>query len=141
MKTIHFFKEDIRFTLRQQKELRQWIQSVIHKNKFHTDEINFIFCSDPYLLKLNKKFLQHDYYTDIITFDNSTQKKTITGDIFISYDRVKDNSNKFDTTFKDELHRVMIHGILHLIGFTDNTAKKKAEMRKLEEACLAMRKF
>jgi len=141
MNTIHFFKEDIQFTLRHQSELRKWMQSVIHKYNSQTDEINCIFCSDNYLLKLNKKFLQHDYYTDIITFDNASKKKSVSGEIFISYDRVKENSKMFGTTLKDELHRVMIHGVLHLLGFTDETAKKKAAMRKLEDACLAMRKF
>jgi probable rRNA maturation factor len=138
---IHFFKEDIRFRLLHQQELIGWIASAVHQNKFRLDEINYIFCSDEYLLRLNKKFLQHNFYTDIITFDNSSEKKTVSGDVFISFERVKANAEKFGTTLKNELHRVMIHGVLHLLGYKDKTKKDRKQMKEMEDLWLGKRKF
>ena len=88
---------------------------------------------------MNKEYLQHNYFTDIITFDNSTEKKTVEGDIFISVDMVMSNSKKFKTTFQDELHRVMIHGVLHLLGYSDKNPKAQATMRKMEDRWLERR--
>ncbi len=141
MNNIHFFKEDIRFRLLHQKELRRWINKAVGDTRFHLEEINFIFCNDPYLLNLNKQFLNHHFYTDIITFDTSSEKKKISADIFISIDSVKTNAEKFHSTFKDELHRVMIHGVLHLLGYQDKTKKDQAIMRKKEDEWLQKRKF
>ena len=138
---IRFFKEDVRFRLLKQKELSKWITSAAISHRFKIKEINYIFCSDKYLLNLNKKFLKHNFYTDIITFDNSSEKKTISGDIFISYESVKTNSKKFNSSLKDELHRVMIHGVLHLIGFKDKTPEDQKAMRKAEDEWLAKRRF
>lgn len=141
MKTIHFFKEDIRFRLLHQEELRKWITNAARENNFQPEEVNYIFCSDHYLLQLNKKFLDHNFYTDIITFDNSSGNKKISADIFISIDSVKTNAGKFQTGFKDELHRVMIHGMLHLLGYKDKTKKDQLVMRTKENEWLSRRKF
>ncbi|MBC7451730.1 MAG: rRNA maturation RNase YbeY [Cytophagales bacterium] len=138
---IFFFREETSYQLRQRTEIRLWLQAVARKEKFSITELNYIFCSDEYLLQVNKDYLDHDYYTDIITFDNSEQKAHIEGDIFISIDRVKENSSLHKTSMKDELHRVMAHGLLHLTGYKD---KKKAEqelMRKKEDSALALRGF
>lgn len=141
MNSIHFFKEDIRFRLLHKTELCKWIIRAVQNHSFQLSELNFIFCSDKYLLQLNKKYLNHNYYTDIITFDNSLEKKKISGDIFISVDRVKANAEKFKTTFKDELHRVIIHGVLHLLGFNDKSEKDKRVMKRMEDEWLSKRKF
>ena len=101
--------------------------------------INYIFTSDQYLLDINKQYLNHDYLTDIITFNNSTSNNLLEADIFISIERVKDNAKALQVQFIDELHRVMIHGILHLLGFDDKTEHDKAEMRKKENHYLALR--
>ena len=98
-------------------------------------EINFIFCNDDYLQKINEKHLQHTDLTDVITFDYSQRKKLI-GDIYISIERVKENASKFDTTFKGEIARVMIHGILHLIGYDDKSTTEKKRMREMENKFL-----
>ncbi|MEW6469073.1 MAG: rRNA maturation RNase YbeY [Bacteroidota bacterium] len=126
-----------RFILKQKSSIAKWIQAVIRKEKGRPGNIHFIFCSDKFLLKLNKEYLNHTTLTDIITFDYS-EGKTLNGEIYVSVDRVNDNAAKFDTSFENELHRVMIHGILHLCGYKDKTKKEKAEIRKKEEACLRM---
>lgn len=134
---ITFNVQEIKFNLRDKSWLRQWIKSVIEKKGNKTGEINFIFCSDDFLLEMNKQYLKHTTYTDIITFDYSDKKKSIiSGDIFISIERVKENAKKFDKTFENELHRVMIHGVLHLLGYKDKTKATKAEMTKQEDLCL-----
>jgi rRNA maturation RNase YbeY len=129
---INFFKEDVKFRFENPDQLRKWIQRVMKKTGVQAEELNFIFCNDPYLKRLNKKYLAHNYFTDIITFEN---------DIFISVDRVKENAKKFDATFKDELHRVMVHGVLHLAGNDDATPLQRNEMKKLEDYWLAKRNF
>jgi probable rRNA maturation factor len=136
---IHFFKEKISFRLTNSAELQKWISLAVKHHKFKIEQINFIFCSDKKLLVLNKKFLKHNYFTDIITFDNSTEKKKIEADIFISVERVTANSKKFKTTFKDELHRVIIHGVLHLLGYSDKTKKDVEKMRGAENFWLGKR--
>jgi rRNA maturation RNase YbeY len=100
--------------------------------------LNIIFCSDEYLLSINKQFLNHDYYTDIITFDLSESKRgPVTAELYISYDRVKDNARQMETTTTKELHRVVFHGLLHLLGYKDKTTKDQMEMRKMEDKLLA----
>jgi rRNA maturation RNase YbeY len=135
---ISFNAEEIKFTLRNKTLLKRWITSTIKKKKHKIGEIYFVFCSDAYLLNMNKQYLNHDTYTDIITFDYSKESTTqaISGDIFISIDRVKENAIQFSKSFEDELHRVVIHGVLHLLGYTDKTKKGKIEMTKQEDACL-----
>ena len=108
---------------------------------FAVDEVQYIFCTDEYLLEINRSFLQHDYFTDIITFDLSEKKGDLCSEIYISIPRVKENARSYGASFYGELHRVMAHGILHLCGLKDKTQKQAAEMRKAEEAALLMRNF
>jgi probable rRNA maturation factor len=135
-KKINFFVENIHFTLKNKQVVRNWIFDTIQSYQCKTGEINYIFCSDEYLRKVNVEYLQHDYYTDIITFDSSEDEKTIAGDMYISIDRVKDNAQDLGVSFEHELHRVLIHGILHLIGYEDDTDENEAEMRSLENKAL-----
>jgi len=139
--SIFFFKEDTSYQLKQRAEIRLWLQLIARKEKYTIAELNYIFCSDEYLLQVNKDYLNHDYYTDIITFDNSEKKSSIEGDIFISIDRVRENSSIQKTSLKDELHRVMAHGLLHLTGYKDKTSAEKEIMRKKEDASLSLRTF
>ena len=139
--SIKFFTEDTSYQLRQRTQIRTWLKSIAKKEKYSILELNYIFCSDEYLLQMNKDFLNHDYYTDVITFDNSEVKGKIEGDIFISIDRVKDNAQLQKTTIKDELHRVLVHGLLHLTGYKDKTNKEQEMMRKKEDSSLSLRKF
>jgi len=122
-------------------KLPQWILKVIRKHKKHPGEVNYIFCNDRYLLKLNREYLSHETYTDIITFPTAEEKHVVSGDIYISVERVRRNAAIYKTTFSDELHRVMIHGILHLTGFSDHSAAEKKKMRSLEDEALALRNF
>jgi probable rRNA maturation factor len=140
MSDINFFKEGVNFRFTNADGIRKWINSVVKKESKSVDWVNFIFCTDRFLRKMNKEYLEHDYNTDIITFDISETKKKIAGDIFISIDRIKSNAKTFSTTFTDELHRVMIHGVLHLIGYDDSDSVLKAKMRGKEDECLAFRK-
>ena len=129
------FNYETNFILNNEEQLTNWVESCIVSNKFKVGEINYIFCDDVYLHKLNVEFLQHDTYTDIISFDN-TMGRFISGDIFISIDRVKENSTVFTSSFEDELHRVMIHGVLHYMGYNDKTIEEKEMMRSKEDQCL-----
>jgi rRNA maturation RNase YbeY len=130
--SINFFSEDIAFELENKHTIIRWINQVIEDHKSSLGTINYIFCNDEYLLRLNKQYLDHDTYTDIITFDYSTPK-VLSGEIYISIDRVEENSIKFKSTFLNELHRVIIHGILHLTGQGDKTEKESKIMRSKED--------
>ena len=116
---VKYFRENTRFVFKGRRDNNEWIKDVIASEsanvKFKAGDINIIFCSDEYLLELNKKYLSHDFFTDIITFDNCSDK-IISGDLFISIDRVKENSKTYSSSFDEELHRVIIHGVLHLLG-------------------------
>ncbi len=136
---IRFFSEGIPFKIDFPRKNASWIKEVARREKKTIKEINYIFCSDGYLLQLNQGFLNHKTLTDIITFDNSEGKNGLEGEIYISIERVQENALKFNTEFEDELHRVMIHGVLHLIGYKDKKPSEKALMRKKEEACLSLR--
>ena len=138
---IFFFKEAVDFRLLKRKEIVIWLNSVLKNDGCRPANINFIFCKDSYLRQINKKHLNHDYFTDIITFDNSFVTNEIEGDIFISIDRVKANAKLYAVSFYDELHRVMVHGILHLLDYSDKNKKAKAEMRLQEDYWLKKRKF
>lgn len=138
MDSISFFNEDISFDLPEETKIMKWIADVASSEGFSIEEINYIFCSDEYLLQVNKEYLEHDYYTDIITFDNSDKQKVIVSDIFISVDRVEENARDLKVDFLQELHRVMIHGILHLLGYQDKTSDDKTLMRKKEDTCLSL---
>lgn len=136
---INFFTEDVEFKLKHKAILKKWISEIVKSDDQQIDDLNYIFCSDEYLLDINRQYLDHDYYTDIITFDNREEEsEPISSDIFISIDRIKDNSNLLGVNFEHELHRVLIHGVLHLLGQSDKTAEQKAEMRKREEASLSL---
>ncbi|WP_370088402.1 rRNA maturation RNase YbeY [Ekhidna sp.] len=137
---IQYHAEDTDFLPSNQDELSEWVSAVIKSHDYILEEINYIFCSDEYLLEINKEHLLHDYFTDIITFDNSDEENIIESDIFISVDRVKDNSTTQGVPFERELNRVMIHGILHLLGFGDKTEAEKNLMREKEDACLSLLK-
>ncbi|MCX8491036.1 MAG: rRNA maturation RNase YbeY [Cyclobacteriaceae bacterium] len=138
MASIRFFSEGIPFKIDFPRKKTTWIKEVVRREKKSVKEINYIFCSDEYLLQLNQGFLNHTTLTDIITFDNSEDKRKLEGEIYISIDRVRENAFKFKSSFEDELRRVMIHGVLHLIGYKDKKPSEKAQMRKKEEACLSL---
>ncbi len=125
------FNSETSFTPKNQKKLAEWISNVISSEDFEVGEINYIFCDDIYLHKINQEFLKHDTYTDIISFDY-TLGKEVGGDIFISIERVLENAEKFNEVFENELHRVMIHGVLHFMGYKDKTKKDKILMRTKE---------
>ncbi len=142
---IKYNIEDIDFNLKQRRKLSAWINTVVLEESHRTNmvnglvlgDINFIFCSDEYLLKINKQFLNHDYYTDIITFDYSSDT-LLSGDLFISVERVLENSKIYKTVFQEELRRVMIHGILHLMGYKDSTNEESQKMREAENGALSL---
>ncbi len=134
---ISFHNQSIAFKFKQKTKLKAWIKAVTEKEKHKLGTINYIFCTDDELLEINIKHLNHHTLTDIITFDY-TEGKTINSDIFISIERVLENSKKFKVTFDDEFHRVMIHGILHLCGYKDKTKADAELMRKKEDAALKL---
>ena len=138
---VHFFSEDLDFPIKHKTHVRNWIKSTIVAEGYALDELNFIFCSDAYLLTINQQYLDHDTYTDIITFDNSEVEDRITGDIFISVERVRENASSFGVAFEDELHRVIIHGTLHLLGYPDKTKAEKTRMTQKEDEYLEKRGF
>ena len=125
------FNSETPFAPKNQNKLAEWISNVILSEGFEVGEINYIFCDDIYLHKINQEFLKHDTYTDIISFDY-TLGKEVGGDIFISIERVLENAEKFNEVFENELHRVMIHGVLHFMGYKDKTKKDKILMRTQE---------
>jgi len=136
--SISFDSEDISFELEHPNLVQYWIQHAIINEDKVAGEISYIFCSDEYLHKINLEHLQHDTLTDIITF-NYCEDDLINSDIFISVDRVKENAGLFKTSFENELSRVMIHGILHLVGYDDKTDEDKALMRSKEDFYLTLR--
>lgn len=136
---INFFSEEIEFSLKQKGLVRNWIRNTILGEKHQLRLLNFIFCSDSYLLNINRQYLNHDCYTDIITFDNSDNKLYILGDVFISIDRIRENAKELQVNEIDELHRVMIHGTLHLLGYADKTKAEKTLMTQKEDFYLSKR--
>ena len=134
---ISFQNQSISFKLKDKTKLKHWIKSIVDKEKHTLGALNYVFCSDDELLEINIKHLNHNTFTDIITFDYTEDKK-ISSDIFISIDRVIENSKKFDTSFENELHRVMIHGVLHLCGYKDKTKSDAELMRKKENWALKL---
>ena len=141
MSCINYFTEDVDFTLQHEGTISRWLEDIALSHEYSIETINYVFCSDDYLLDINKTYLEHDYYTDIITFDNSTEPLRIESDIFISIDRVKDNAHEMSLPFEEELHRVLVHGLLHLIGFKDKGDDHKMLMRQKEDACLSLLKI
>lgn len=134
---IQFHFEDTEFELLHPARLRQWIEQVIARESCILQTVSFIFCSDDYLYDLNVQYLSHDTLTDVITFPY-LKPPHIEGDIFISADRIRDNAGDFGVTFEQELHRVMIHGILHLCGYSDKTDADKAAMTQKEDEALGV---
>jgi len=129
------FNYETNFNIADEKKTSEWILSCIENEDFELGEINYIFCDDDYLHKINVEFLEHDTLTDIISFDY-TMGKLIAGDIFISTQRVQENASEFKVSFEEELHRVIIHGVLHYMGFKDKTDEQKQLMRDKENNCL-----
>lgn len=136
---IRFFNKDIKFALKDKMLLKRWIKTVVEQNGCKIGDVNVIFCNDPSILDINKQFLGHDYYTDIITFDYSNEN-ILNGELYISVDTVKANAQEYEQEFPDELHRVIIHGFLHLIGFDDHNEDDIIEMRQAENDALALLK-
>lgn len=134
------FNYETAFKLKNEKQISNWISKVITKYGFTEGEINYIFCNDEYLLKLNVEFLNHDTLTDIISFDY-TLRSQISGDIFISIERVQENAVELSQTLENELHRVIIHGVLHYLGYKDKTSAQKQLMRAEEDKCLELLKI
>ena len=132
---VFFHNEDVDFPIQQKNKKKRWLKAVIDHLDFKLGNISVIFCSDDYLLSLNKKHLNHNYYTDVITF-NYCSNKTISGDIFVSVDRVRAFSIDTNTSFLSEINRVIVHGVLHLCGFDDKKPDEILKMRKLEDLYL-----
>ncbi len=136
---ISYFTEDIKFDFKNRRVNNSWLKTVAESEIRKIGAVNIIFCSDNYILDVNMKYLQHDYFTDIITFDYC-EGDTLNGDLFISIDSVRENAAFYGTEFPDELNRVIVHGILHLIGYDDHNDKDIATMRSKEDYYLGIRK-
>jgi probable rRNA maturation factor len=134
---INFFNERVSFEIHKKGELRKWIATTLEQEGKVAKVLNFIFCDDNYLAELNFKYLRHKTLTDILTFSLNEKDEVLNGDIFISIQRVRENAIKFEQKVEDELHRVMIHGILHLIGYKDKSKSEKIEMSEKENFYLA----
>jgi probable rRNA maturation factor len=131
---FHFQKETV---LRSRRPLKQFISDQVSLLRFDTGDIDFVFCSDEDLLRINREFLAHDYYTDIISFDYSDNKnKVLHGEIYISVDRVTENASSMKVYFQEELHRVIFHGVLHFCGFRDKSKLDRRKMREMEDKWL-----
>jgi rRNA maturation RNase YbeY len=134
---IYFHFEEVEIDNFQAEKLTNWITSTIKNEEKEPGEINYIFCSDEYLLNINQQYLNHDTFTDIVTF-NYVNNNIISGDLFISYERILENAKQFSVTELHELKRVMVHGILHLIGYNDKTAEEAQEIRAKEDFYLTL---
>ena len=138
---VDFFCEDVERPRVKYIALKNWIKSVIESHKKKVGKIAYVFCSDEFLLNMNKEYLKHDYYTDVITFDNTEDEKgKISGEIYISVDRVAENAKTYNTE-DTEIFRVIIHAILHLLGYDDKTPEEQEKMRAMEDKYLAMPEF
>lgn len=135
---ISYFFQDADFQFKHRRFNNQWLRMVAESEIRRIGDVNIIFCSDNYILDVNLKYLQHDYFTDIITFDYC-ENNVLSGDLFISVDSVRENSVFYNTEFEDELNRVMVHGILHLIGYDDHTEEDQKVMREKENYYLSLR--
>jgi rRNA maturation RNase YbeY len=136
--TISFNNNQVSFTLKDKLLLKSFLPIIFKEEGYEFKSVSYIFCSDEYLLKLNQKYLKHDTYTDILTFTLSGTSLPIISEIYISIDRVRENARELNISFSDELHRVMIHGILHLCGYSDHTPRLKAEIHKKEDHYLSL---
>lgn len=133
-----FHELDVNAKLKQRRRLSAYLDQLVeqHRPEVKKCRLTYIFCTDEYLLQMNNQFLNHDTLTDIITFDMSDAKNELNGEIYISAERIQENAQKFETTYENELHRVIFHGALHLCGFKDKTKDQKTEMRAQEESAL-----
>ena len=134
---VHFFSYDIPTSLKNTASLKNFIESIFKKERQSLDSINYIFCSDKIILEINKKYLNHDFYTDVITFDLSPNNKAITAEVYISIERIRENAKQLGLTIKSEFHRVLFHAALHLCGYNDKKKKDKEIMRKKENNLIA----
>ncbi|WP_339875316.1 rRNA maturation RNase YbeY [uncultured Algoriphagus sp.] len=130
---INFFQEEVSFSLKEKRKRKTWLKKIAETENYKISELNYIFCSDEYLLNINVEYLDHDTYTDIITFDNSEDEKVIEGDIFISIERIRENSQILEVNEEKELSRVISHGLFHLLGYKDKSDEEANLMRKKEE--------
>ena len=130
---IYFFSEEIHFELKEKLNRKRWLKNIATKAGFKIKELNYVFCSDEYLYQINLEYLNHETYTDIITFDNSEKEFDLSGDIFISIDRVSENAKIHNQKIETELSRVLAHGLLHLMGYKDKTKEESTLMRQKEE--------
>lgn len=135
---VSYFTEDITFPFKLKRLTSKWLKFVAHSEARRLGDISIIFCSDQYILDVNRKYLNHDYYTDIITFDYC-EGDLLSGDLFISIDSVHENAAFYGTAFENELNRVIVHGVLHLIGYDDHTEEEIAQMRSKEDFYLLQR--
>ena len=138
--SIHFFQEDTLYRLENKRNIRSWINDSVRAESFVPGDLNIILCSDEFLYQMNVSHLQHDTYTDIITFDYSESPR-VNGDLFISIDRVRENAKELKLPIAEELHRVIIHGVLHLCGYKDKSLKDSQLMRQKEDLYLSLRPF
>ena len=134
---VCFFFDRVKFSLSNRTGLKKFIEQVFHNEGRKLENLNFIFCTDRRLLKINKDYLDHDYYTDIITFELSEPRSAVIGEVYISIDRVRQNAQLLQQSYKSEIHRVIFHGVLHLCGYSDKNITQKLKMRKAEEKLLA----
>jgi probable rRNA maturation factor len=134
---VNFFCEDIIFKVSEVRKTKAWLKTIATQESYELADLNYLFCSDDYVLNVNRQYLNHDFYTDIITFDNSESEQQIEGDVFISIERVKENAIELNQSFEDELRRVLAHGLLHLIGYDDLEDEQKNQMRQKENFYLA----
>ena len=132
---IRFFNDDIQFILKNKRKISDWLRNIAKEESKTIGNLNFVFVSNEKILELNKKFLKHNDFTDIITFNNSSEND-IAGEMYISIETVKENAKYYKVDFKEELYRVMVHGLLHLCGYKDDTENEQKEMRDLENKYL-----
>ena len=135
---INFFCEDIEFKVPQSRSTKTWLKSIATTEGFELNQLNYLFCSDEHILSINRQYLEHDFYTDIITFDNSEDEKVIEGDIFISIERVQENAKNLNQIFEVEFRRVLAHGVLHLCGYNDTDDSQEEMMRTKEDFYLSL---
>lgn len=131
------FSEECSFRLKGKLKIKRWIKQIVENYGYKLGEVSYVFCSDERILEVNKQYLSHDFYTDIITFDY-VERERVSGDIFISIDRVEENAQDFNVSFQQELLRVIIHGVLHLLGFEDHSQEEQQLMRQKENEAIAL---
>ena len=138
---INFFYEEVDRPIPEPEEKRNWISKIISAEGYRIEVLNFVLCSDEYLYNINHDRLNHDHYTDIITFDQSEEDRLIEGDVFLSTERIAENARNLGVSYHEELARVMIHGVLHLMGYDDKEPEQQKRMREKEDSCLSLYSF